>query len=166
MLQLHSFEMDFGFSTHQCYVQLPVNFEKRKCNFNSKIRPGTFSNNGQGKSDSGLCPVPYSICFNEDTDCMCYDSHNGTLCGRCKEEYSVAINSQYLSCVHCNTSRNITVGWIALFGLEFIPITLMVAVIAILNINLNQGSLNAYIFFCQMITISFPSVGYPAWIAI
>ena len=40
----------------------------------------------------------------------------------------------------------------------------MVAIIAILNVNLNQGSLNAYIFFCQILTLSFPSVGYPAWL--
>ena len=44
------------------------------------------------------------------------------------------------------------------------PLTLMVAVIAILNVNLNQGSLNAYILFCQILTLSFPSVGYPAWL--
>ena len=40
----------------------------------------------------------------------------------------------------------------------------MVAVIAILNVNLNQGSLNAYIFFCQILTIPFPSVGFPEWL--
>ena len=169
MLQLNSYKMVVGFSTPQRYFQLPVNFEKRRCKGNIsaslKIRPGTCSNNGQGKPNSGLCPVPYSICFN-DHDCTCYDNHNGTLCGQCKEGYSVAINSQYLSCVHCNTLKGIAIGWVALIGLEFIPITFMVAVIAILNIDLNQGSLNAYIFFCQMITISFPSVGYPAWIAI
>ena len=39
----------------------------------------------------------------------------------------------------------------------------MIAIIAILNVNLNQGSLNAYVFFCQLITINLPSVGYPAW---
>ena len=168
MLQLHSYEMVVGFSTHQRYVQLPVNFENRRCNVYSysNLRPGTCSNNGQGKSDPRRCPVPYSICFNEDHDCTCYDNHNGTLCGQCEKGYSIAINSNYLSCVQCNTSRIITEGWITLIGLEFIPITFMVALIAILNINLNQGSLNAYIFFCQMITISFPSVGYPAWVAI
>ena len=48
--------------------------------------------------------------------------------------------------------------------LEFIPITVMVAIIAALNVNLNQGSLSGYIFLCQMITIPFPSVGYPSWL--
>ena len=51
-----------------------------------------------------------------------------------------------------------------MIGLEFVPLTIMVAIIAILNVNLNQGSLNAYIFFCQILTLSFPSVGYPAWL--
>ena len=51
-----------------------------------------------------------------------------------------------------------------MIGLEFIPVTITVSVIAKLNVNLNQGSLNAYIFFCQIVTILFPSVGYPAWL--
>ena len=35
-------------------------------------------------------------------DCNCSDHREGTLCGRCEDGYSVAINSLYLSCVSCN----------------------------------------------------------------
>ena len=93
------------------------------------------------------------------SDCKSFYHRKGTLCGRCKDGYSVAINSLYLSCVSCNEST-IAKGWMALMGLEFFPVTVMIIVIAIVNINLNQGSLNAFIFFCQISTVSF----YSLWV--
>ena len=91
--------------------------------------------------------------------CKSFYHRKGTLCGRCEDGYSVAINSLYLSCVSCNEST-IAQGWMALMGLEFFPVTVMIIVIAIVNINLNQGSLNAFIFFCQISTVSF----YSLWV--
>ena len=69
-----------------------------------------------------------------------------------------------MSCVPCNSSTTVYKGWALLIALEFIPITVMVAIIAVLNVNLNQGSLSGYIFLCQMFTIPFPSVNYPSWL--
>ena len=110
---------------------------------------------------SGHCPPSYSQCDNDR--CSCREGREGTLCGQCVDGYSVAINSPFMSCVPCNSST-VFKGWALLIALEFIPITVMVAVIAVLNVNLNQGSLSGYIFLCQMITIPFPSVGYPSWL--
>ena len=108
---------------------------------------------------SDHCPPSYSQCV--DNYCSCSEGRNGTLCGQCIDGYSVAINSPYMSCVPCNSSL-VYKGWALLIALEFIPITVMVAIIAVLNVNLNQGSLSGYIFLCQMITIPFASVGYPS----
>ena len=126
-----------------------------KCNF----QPGTCSNDGDDYS--GHCPPSYSQC--EYNYCPCSEGRNGTLCGQCADGYSVAINSPYMSCVRCNSSA-VYRGWALLIALEFIPMTVMVAIIAVLNVNLNQGSLSGYIFLCQMITIPFPSVSYPSWL--
>ena len=115
-----------------------------------------------GEDYSGNCPPSYSQCV--DNYCPCSNIRNGTLCGQCADGYSVAINSPYMSCVPCNSSSTVYKGWALLIGLEFIPITVMVAIIAVLNVNLNQGSLSGYIFLCQMITIPFPSVSYPSWL--
>ena len=112
---------------------------------------------------SGHCPPSYSHCFDYYGNCSCSEGREGTLCGQCADGYSVAINSPYMSCVPCNSS-SVYKGWALLIALEFIPITVMVAIIAVLNVNLNQGSLSGYIFLCQMITIPFPSVGYPSWL--
>ena len=115
-----------------------------------------------GQDYTGYCPPSYSQCI--DNYCLCSEGHNGTLCGQCADGYSVAINSPYMSCIPCNSSSTVYKGWALLIVLEFIPITVMVAIIAVLNVNLNQGSLSGYIFLCQMITIPFPSVGYPSWL--
>ena len=109
----------------------------------------------------GHCPPSYSHCF--ANYCTCSEGRNGTLCGQCADGYSVAINSPYMSCVPCNSST-VYKGWALLIALEFIPTTVMVSIIAVLNVNLNQGSLSGYIFLCQMFTIPFPSVGYPSWL--
>ena len=141
-----------------------INFEKSTCLsklFAIKPHPGLCSTNCE--TYTSYCPMSYSLCYNEFF-CSCIFGHTGRLCGRCKEGYSIAINSHYLECVPCNEMKSVVIGWAALIGLEFIPLTVMVAGIAILNVNLNQGSLNAYIFFCQILTIPFPSVGNPAWL--
>ena len=115
----------------------------------------------------------YSVCSVKEgecsySNCQCYDNHyynNETNnCGECIEGYSVAINSPYLECVPCNSSLVVLKGWAILIVMEFIPLTIMIALIAILNVNLNQGSLKAYILFCQLFTIPIPSAGYPSWI--
>ena len=104
-----------------------------------------------------------SVSFqNSSMNCMhdnCYINYiNDKFCG---DGLGVAINSHNLSCVECKSS---IIGLVALIGLEFVPVTVMVGLIAVLNVNLNQGSLSSYIFFCQLLTTSFPSVGYPSWI--
>ena len=114
------------------------------------------------------CPLPYyfddysysMITDDYYSDCKSSYHRKGTLCGRCEDGYSVAINSLYLSCVSCDETR-IAKGWTALMALEFFPVTVMVIVIAIVNINLNQGSLNAFILFCQMsVSISKVSLNF------
>ncbi len=130
----------------------------------------------QPYSDSP-CPNSYYVCsvkkgscgdIYSDQYCSCYDNHNNetNLCGECIEGYSVAINSPYLECVPCNRKRDVVKGWVLLIVLEFVPLTIMIALIAILNVNLNQGSLKAYILFCQLFTIPFPESGYPFWVGL
>ena len=99
---------------------------------------------------SAECHLPYYLnYYDTDSDFNCSDHREGTLCSKCEDGYSVAINSLSLSCVSCDEAT-IAQGWTALTALEFFPLTVMVIVIAIVNVNLNQGSLNAFILFCQI----------------
>ena len=129
-------------------------FEEEKCHHDFKI-----------DEEYPKCPLPYYchpydaysyLMISDDyySDCDCSDHHEGTLCSRCEDGYSVAINSPYLSCTSCDEAT-IAQGWMVLIALEFFPVTVMVIVIAIVNVNLNQGSLNAFILFCQMSIVLF-----------
>ena len=157
-----------GYYFGKDYFNISVAYDSRifslqliETEFNNCYFQGGTCSNTPGQNYSGHCPPSYSECSNNY--CSCSEGRNGTLCGQCADGYSVAINSPYMSCVPCNSSL-VYKGWALLIGLEFIPITVMVAIIAVLNVNLNQGSLSGYIFLCQMITIPFPSVGYPSWL--
>ena len=159
---------DHGYYFGKNYFNISVAYDSRifsmqliETEFNNCYFQGGTCSNTPGQNYSGHCPPSYSECSNNY--CSCSEGRNGTLCGQCADGYSVAINSPYMSCVPCNSSL-VYKGWALLIALEFIPITVMVAIIAVLNVNLNQGSLNGYIFLCQMITIPFPSVGYPSWL--
>ena len=161
ILLYYSTDKDYNVSSLIAFEQGDIRLQCPHNYTNSTLAVGSCSNNSD-HDFTGHCPVSYSIKYN-DTSYACYDNHEGTLCGPCKDDHSVAINSPYLSCVPCNEPLTVLKGWALLISMEFIPLTVMIAIIAILNVNLNQGSLSAYIFLCQMITIPFPSVGYPTW---
>ena len=162
-----------GYSFDNKFINISVGHESHDdSDFSMKIIEKNFDNCSaspppvtigicSNEDYSGHCPPSYSQCENDQ--CTCNMGRNGTLCGQCADGYSVAINSPYMSCVPCDSST-VYKGWALLIALEFIPITVMVAIIAVLNVNLNQGSLSGYIFLCQMFTIPFPSVGYPSWL--
>ena len=160
------FQFSVHFSNTKNYTQIPIQLIQKECTTDNVIALDSLVVWGLwfDKVTGSLlhCPVPYAYC--NKNGCSCTFTRRGRLCGQCKDGYSVAINSNYLVCVQCNKPETVVKGWALLIALEFIPITVMVILIAMLNVNLNQGSLNAYIFFCQIMTVSFPSVGYPAWL--
>ena len=153
------FYMFVEYSNSSDFVYPRISFEEKNCDsYKGKCSE-------DGKDFTGHCPVSYSACLGQHSYCFCGNGHAGRLCGQCFEGYSVPINSHDLSCSSCDSPEAVVKGWAALIGLEFVPLLVMTGVIAVFNINLNQGSLNAYIFFCQILTMSFPSVRYPAWLA-
>ena len=159
------FRFGIHFSNTENYSQIPIQLIQTECTKDIDITADSLVWGLWFDKVTGSllhCPLPYAYC--SEIGCACTKSREGRLCGRCKHGYSVAINSNYLSCVQCDKLETIVKGWAILIALEFIPITVMAILIAMLNVNLNQGSLNAYIFFCQIMTVSFPSVGYPAWL--
>ena len=158
-------EFGYYFSNTENYGNFPaVQLKQTQCHDDNDFNSVEWGICFETTSNSTVhCPASYSYC-DPIIGCSCAYTRRGRLCGQCYHGYSVVINSNHLSCVYCGKHETVVKGWALLIALEFIPITVMVILIAVLNINLNQGSLNAYIFFCQIMTISFPSVGYPAWL--
>ena len=78
---------------------------------------------------------------------VCEESRTGTLCGQCREGYSVLYHSSTLI---CSKSSNCSVGWILYLVSEILPLTLMFVFIVIFNISFVSGELNGFIFFVQV----------------
>ena len=82
-------------------------------------------------------------------------SYTGRLNGACKNEnFCVPINSPYLQCTSNYFGyRN---GLLTFFFVQMPLVTLIVILITVLNIKFTNGSLNGYIFYCQIVSLSFP----------
>ena len=90
---------------------------------------------------NGLCPFCYGEC--------CFDMSTGHCLSICTSDTGVPINN--LTCINCSNYSKY--GIILFIGLELIPMTLMVIVIIIFNIQLTNGSINAVVFYSQLIAI-------------
>ena len=92
------------------------------------------------------CSQKCSSCNN---DCCYDDSTDQCLAINCTSDTGVPINN--LTCINCADYSKY--GIILFIGLELIPMTLMVIVIIIFNIQLTNGSINAVVFYSQLIAI-------------
>ena len=120
------------------------------------------------KEVTGQCPYFYynytcSSDFDSNSFAKCARHRTGALCGTCIDNYGIPLNSLYLECVDCLNDD--LMGWLKFILLEIVPITIMVTLILIFNMKISNGSINGYIFYCQVITINIPGWYYPAWIS-
>ena len=111
----------------------------------------------------GLCPPQY--CFSNETvlpnksdlleNQICGKYHrNGTLCGRCIDNYSVTVNTKYYECINC-TGENVILNRVKYVAAVYIPLTLLFSLIIIFNIRLTSAAANSFILFSQVISSTF-----------
>ena len=79
----------------------------------------------------------------------------GRLCGACNESFRVTITSPLLGCIN-ESSNEFFYLYIAV---EFTFLTIIVGFVILFAINFTTGSLNGYIFYCQIISVML-SFGY------
>ena len=72
----------------------------------------------------------------------------GRLCGKCIEDYSVAMNSPEFSCQKC---KHHPFGVFFFFLSDIIPVTALFYVIMTYNIRVTSGLFGAFLFFAQII---------------
>ena len=107
-------------------------------NYSLKYRlPFTYYNPHYGEE----CPFCFGKC--------CYDNNTDQCLAICTSDTGVPINN--LTCINCTQYSKY--GIVLFIGLELIPMTLMVIVIIIFNIQLTNGSINAVVFYSQLIAI-------------
>ena len=110
-------------------------------------------------TDPRPCHNAYDIpCYSYFNDCddycedsyncdkYCYDKSIGQYVFNCTSK-GVPLNNLY-TCVECDSY-----GLLVFIVIELIPITIMVLLIIIFNIQLTNGSINGVVFYCQMIGI-------------
>ena len=96
-------------------------------------------------------PWPVSIYVNGTFELMpfgdaCYDNNSLTPCTICPSGYGVSIN-KINDCVQC---EDYFINILIFIGIEIIPITLMVLIIIMFNIQLTNGSINGLVFYSQV----------------
>ena len=84
---------------------------------------------------------------------FCNTTHStGILCGRCLDDYGVAINGLTARpCVSCSDDDKYY-NWMYYILLNFLPVTLFFAIVFIFSMTVTLGPLNSFIFFAQMMT--------------
>ena len=96
-----------------------------------------------------------------ETMCSAFN-RKGFLCSECQDGYGLAVYRYYgLMCVKCSHSGW---GWLWYILLEIIPSTLFFFIMIIFRVNVNSGSLTAFVFLTNIIvnTVYF----YPSLIII
>ena len=100
----------------------------------------------------GYCK-PQQVTVDLNTpDSQCAFNRSGTLCGECKEGYSVAIGSS--QCLQCDNRYLALLLFFAVAGI------LLVLFIKVLNLTVTQGTINGLIFYANIVWAN-QSILYP-----
>ena len=119
-----------------------------------------------GNLVTGQCPRHYCYYVKEQeinlpdinnisflNELFCFPANrNGTLCGKCSNGYSVAINSVYFDCVNCShwLSQH---GWIIYALTEYVPSTLLFCLVLFFDIDLHSGTISSIVLYFQIFNI-------------
>ena len=85
-------------------------------------------------------PVPITL---DNLDIQCNHNHSGTLCGSCREGYSIALGA-----LHCLPCSNDYLALILPFSLAGIA---LVAILLLLKLTVTAGTINGLIFYANIV---------------
>ena len=134
----------------QCHID--NNNIKFSWNSNAWIRVDTKTNNITKVLYSNNCPFDYcgdnekkiDYIKRNDPDNQCAFNRAGTLCGGCRESFSLAIGSS--RCIPCSNNNNLALLiFFAAAGF------LLVLFISIMNLTVSQGMINGLVFYANIV---------------
>ena len=114
------------------------------------------------KSLATTVSLPKNASNNELTNLICNNQNRrGILCGECKEDYGYDIASDNLNCVSCNNTSVLDYiqALLAVLSAKVIPLTFMVAIFLLFDIDILSGSMQSFIFYSQMLRYLSPLLG-------
>ena len=106
-----------------------------------------------------LCTNEFYVAIKADTNLSDLCDHDirqnrqGQMCGQCKHNHSPSPYSYQLKCAHCSNYEH---NWLKYLVMAYLPLTIFFVVVIIFRLNALSASMNAFVFFCQI--ISCPSV--------
>ena len=99
-------------------------------------------------------PLPTEISDLNDRVCGPFN-REGLLCGECQDGFAVPPFSP-IECINCTSISN---GWIKFITFTYLPITVIFIVIVVFAISVVSGPINSFIFYGQITTSPFLSIG-------
>ena len=122
----------------------------------------TVNINAQCESPHNCNPIntcdtekPYTIpCLDSGSSGCCYDNTTGEHYYGCASKWGIPMNIPY-TCTKCDDY-----SLLVFIVIEILPITIMVLLIIIFNIQLTNGSINGVVFYSQIIATSFSLYAY------
>ena len=85
---------------------------------------------------------------------VCGDTRQGTVCGECRENYTVYFHSPGYLCNSTtirNSASDCKLGWLFYILSELVPVTLVFIVILVFNISFTSGKVSGLILFSQLL---------------
>ena len=86
---------------------------------------------------------------------LCYNCCTNSRKGACAPGHGVPIN-QLSRCVQCD--QRPLLGWITFILIQLLPVTAVVLIIIVFNIQWTNGFMIGVVFYCQMISIVYPNL--------
>ena len=115
-------------------------------------------NNGTEMALYDPCPFDYCVSGErsipvDELDQQCSNNRSGTLCGQCRENYSLVLGSS--RCMECSYNNISLILAFAVLGV------VLVLLLALCNLTVAKGTINGLIFYANIVqfnhTVFFPS---------
>ena len=101
---------------------------------------------------AAFCLLPNS--YDELDEAVCgVRNRTGPLCGRCKDNYSTAVNSYDYACTRCDNTTNLVKNIFLYLIFAYVPYILLIIGIVLFNLKLTSSAVTGFILCAQMISV-------------
>ena len=106
----------------------------------------------QDFQDNYYFVLPKSYDVLDDSICG-MRNRTGTICGKCKENYSTSVNSYDYSCTLCNDETPFVKNILLFMTFAYLPYVVLLAAVGYFNLKLTSSATSGFILFAQMISL-------------
>ena len=105
-------------------------------------------------SESSIAPSDFEVILprnrSELDKSVCGETRTGTVCGKCRDGYTVHFHSPGFLCKSAEPV-GCKLGWLFYILSELVPVTVVFITVLVLNISFTSGAVNGFILFSQLL---------------